>query len=91
MAPPSSDEAGEEGAGLLGFGESGSGVGGAEDGFDEGRCGGGELRGAGSEEDEAGGVEPVAEHVEGEDGVGVLMPMTEAGGGELIGRGSCLG
>ena len=82
------DEAGEEAAGLFGVGEGGGGVGGAEDGFDEGWCGCGELRGARSEEDQAGGVEPVAEHVDGEDGLGVVAPMGEAGGGELVGRGS---
>ena len=45
------------------------------------------MRGARGVEDEAGGVEPVAEHVDGEDGVGVVTPMGGAGGGELIGRG----
>ena len=81
------DEAREEAAGLLGVGEGGGGVGGAEDRFDEGWRGGGELRGARGEEDEAGGVEPVAEHVDGEDGFGVVVPMGEAGGGELVSRG----
>ena len=75
------DEAGEEAAGGLGFGEGGSGVGDAEGGFYKRRRGGRKLGGAGGEEDEAGGVEPVAEHVDGEDGVGVVTPMTEARGG----------
>lgn len=64
---------------------------GAKGGFDEGWCGGGELGDARGVEDEAGGIEPVAEHVDGEDGVGVLTPMTGAGGGELIGRGGAWG
>ncbi len=73
---------------MFGLGECGGGVGGAEGGFDEGWCGSRELRGAGCEEHQAGGVEPVAEHVDGEDGIGVVTPMGEAGGGELVGRGS---
>ena len=73
---------------MVGVGESWGGVGSAEDGFDEGWRRGGELRGARGVEDQAGGVEPVAEHVDGEDGIGVLVPMGETGGGELVGRGS---
>ena len=38
-------------------------------------------------EDQAGGIEPVTEHVGGKDGLGVLVPVDEAGSGELIGRG----
>ena len=60
--------------------------GGAERGLYEGGRGGWELCGAWGVEDQTGGVEPVAEHVDGEDGVGVVTPMTDAGGGELIGR-----
>ena len=88
MAPPSRMRRERRLRGLLGVGEGGRGVGGAEDDFDEGRRWSGELRGARGEENETGGVEPVAEHVDGEDGVGVMAPMGEAGGGELVGRGS---
>ena len=82
------DEPGEQAAGLVGVGKGRSGIGRAEDGFDEGGRRRGKLGCAWGEEDQAGGVEPVAEHVDGEDGIGVVMPMGEAGGGELVSRGS---
>ena len=82
------DKAGKEASGLLGLGDGGSGVRCSEDDLDEGGRRGGKLRRARCEEDQAGGVEPVAEHVDGENGLCVVVPMGEAGGGELVGRGS---
>ena len=52
----------------------GSGVGCAEDGFDERGRGRGKLRGARGEEDEAGGVDPAARVFEGEERFAVLVP-----------------
>ncbi len=66
------DEARKKAAGLVGVCEGRGGVGGAEDRFDEGWSWGRKLCGARREEDQAGGVEPVAEHVDGEDGIGVV-------------------
>ena len=82
------DEAREKTACLFGVGEGRRGVGGTEGGLYEGRRRRGKLRGARCVEYQAGGVEPVAEHVDGENGLGVVAPMGEAGGGELVGRGS---
>ncbi len=81
------DETGEEAAGLFGVGWGGRGVGRAEDGFDHGGRGRGKLLGAGVVEREAGGVDPAAEVLEGEEGFAVLVPLLEAGGGELGGGG----
>ncbi len=81
------DEAREEGAGLLDLGKSGSWGGDAEGSLDERGSGCGKLCCARGEEDQTAGVEPVAEHVDGENGVGVVAPMGETSGGELIGRG----
>ncbi|MEI9977834.1 MAG: hypothetical protein WDN23_02335 [Edaphobacter sp.] len=62
-------------------------MGGAEDDLNEGGGRGRKLCSALGEEDEAGGIEPVAKHVEGEDWVGVMTPMNKTSGGELLCRG----
>ena len=82
-----SNEAGEQAARLFGLGDGRRCVSGAEDAFHKRWRWRRQLGGARNVEDETRGVEPVAEHVDGEDGLGVMVPMGEAGGGELVGRG----
>ena len=79
------DESREKNAGLLELSDGRSGGLGTEDGFDEARGRDSKLR-TRSEENQAGGVDPLAKLVEGEKGLRVVVPVREACGGKLASR-----
>jgi hypothetical protein len=85
------DEAREEDARLLKVRERGGGVCGAEDNFGKAWRGNRELRSAGSIENDSRGIEPVTQKVKGEKGLAVVVPVREAGGGQLAGGGDYRG
>jgi hypothetical protein len=81
------DEARKEEAGLLEIGERGCGGRDTKDSFGEAGRGYWKLLGAGGVEDQAGSSDPVAQKVEREEGLSVVTPVREAGGGQLAGGG----
>jgi hypothetical protein len=80
------DEASEQSARLLQLRERGCGSCGAKNGFGEAGCGNRHLLGARSVEHKSGGIDPIAQKVEGEEGLRVVTPVREACSGKLAGR-----
>jgi hypothetical protein len=80
------DEASEKDAGLLQLRERGSQRGLTENRFGKAGCGYGQLLGARSIEQKTGGVNPVAQQIEGEEGLRIVVPVREARCGKLAGR-----